>query len=251
MTQYVSRYDNLVAILVIGAVLAMLSMVSQLINNYGNSAVLKATTKPKVLGYTRPQARPQQALPRRGIPQPSRPMQTELAEQGPIEGLSDEQNSVIKHRFEQAAALLHARQYGYAITALDQVLEIVPNMPEAYVNIGYAYLGLEQYETARRAFEQAIELRADQANAYYGLASAWDGEKDYEAALGAMRTYIHLSPPTDPFLAKARAAIWEWEGLLGRIPGVQEAPEGAEPQIRQRISPHGKPPGQEPQAPSS
>jgi hypothetical protein len=41
-----------------------------------------------------------------------------------------------------------------------------------------------------------------------------------------MRTYIHLTTPDDPYLTKARAAIWEWQGQLGRIPGVKPAPKG-------------------------
>ena len=239
MMQSVSRHENLVVILVVGAVLAIFSMASQLVGDYADTVIVvkkKPRSNQQVKGYTRPQ----QALPRSGVPQPAR-QQTQPIEQASITGLTDEQNAAVKHRFEQAAALLHARQYDYAITALDQVLEIVPNMPEAYVNIGFAYLELGQNDTAISAFDKALELRSDQVNAYYGLASAWDAKKDYEAALGAMRTYIHLSPQSDAFLAKARAAIWEWEGLLGRIPGVQEAPEGSEPQIKQKITPHGMP----------
>jgi tetratricopeptide (TPR) repeat protein len=151
----------------------------------------------------------------------------------------------IAERFQQAVALLHARQYDYAITALDAVLEMAPRLPEAYVNMGYAFLGLKEYGPARGAFEAAINLKLDQVNAYYGLAVAFEGLGDYEAALGAMRSYIHLSLPDDPFLAKARAALWEWEAQLGRIEGVEPVPEGMEPEIASSPSPrwsegHGK-----------
>lgn len=131
-------------------------------------------------------------------------------------------------RFQQAVALLHAKRYDYAITALDSVLAIAPNMPEAYVNMGYAFLGLEEFGPARGAFEKALELKLDQVNAYYGLAIAFEGMGEFEAALGAMRSYIHLSEPDDPHLAKARAALWEWEAQLGRIKGVRVAEEGEE-----------------------
>jgi len=129
-------------------------------------------------------------------------------------------------RFQQGTALLHAKRYDYAITALDSVLSMVPNMPEAYVNMGYAFLGLEEYGPARGAFEKALSIKLDQVNAYYGLAIAFEGADELEAALGAMRSYIHLSRPDDPFLARARAALWEWEAQLGRIEGVEIAPEG-------------------------
>ncbi|HEX22840.1 MAG TPA: tetratricopeptide repeat protein [Chromatiales bacterium] len=135
----------------------------------------------------------------------------------------------VTERFQQAVAMLHAKQYDYAITALDAVLEMSPDMPEAYVNMGYAFIGLEEYGPATKAFERAIDLRLNQYNAYYGLAVALEGLNEYEAALGAMRSYIHLAPPDDPYITKARAALWEWEAQLGRLPGVQPAPEGVEP----------------------
>jgi tetratricopeptide (TPR) repeat protein len=143
----------------------------------------------------------------------------------PSAAMSERQRKVAE-RFQQAVALLHAQRYEYAITALDEVLSLAPDLPDAYINMGYAFLGLKEYGPARGAFETAINLKVDQANAYYGLAEAFEGVKDYEAALGAMRTYIHLTTPDDPYLTKARAAIWEWQGQLGRIPGVKPAPKG-------------------------
>lgn len=218
MAQPVTRYDNLITLLVMLAMMAMLSLTGRMVDHYG--AELSALIKPKVEGYKRPQqhAPPQQA-------------QT-LGPQQPIKGLSDEQNALIMKRFEQASALLHAHQYDYAIAALVEVLEVVPNLPEAYVNMGFSYLGLEDYDMAEKSFTKAIELRPEQANAYYGLATVWDAKKDYEAALGAMRSFIHLSPPGEEYVVKARSAIWEWEGLLGRIPGVAAAPGGSSSQIK-------------------
>lgn len=132
----------------------------------------------------------------------------------------------VMERFQQGVSLLHAKRYDYAITAMDAVLGMTPNMPEAYVNMGYAFLGLEEFGPARGAFEKALELKLDQVNAYYGLAIAFEGQGQLEAALGAMRTYIHLSDPEDPFLPKARAGLWEWQAQLGRVEGVEVAPEG-------------------------
>ena len=80
--------------------------------------------------------------------------------------------------------------------------------------MGYALLGKGRHQAARDFFVSAIELRPRQANAYYGLAVAMEGEEDLAGALGAMRSFIHLSAPDDPFLAKARAALWEWETAL-------------------------------------
>ncbi len=126
----------------------------------------------------------------------------------------------VQIRFDQGAALLHAKRYEYAATAFQRVLELAPRMPEAHVNLGFAFLGVQQYEDAGNEFNLATQLNPGQANAYWGLALAMEGMKDYEGALGAMRAYIHLSTtPDDPYVPKARAALWEWEEQLGRIKG--------------------------------
>ena len=133
------------------------------------------------------------------------------------------QQSELRQRFDQSVAMLHARQYEHAITALHRVLELAPDMPEAHVNMGYALLGLERADAARGFFLAAIDLRPGQANAYYGLALADELLEDYEAALGGMRSYLHLAPADDPHRVRARAALWEWEEKLGRHASVAPA----------------------------
>ena len=125
---------------------------------------------------------------------------------------------LIEERFQQAVAMLHAKQYDFAITALHRVIELAPKMPEAYVNMGYALIGKQDYKAAADFFNAAIELKPYQANAYWGLAVSQEQLGDLEMAMGAMRTFIHLSPPNDPFLRKARSALWEWESTLKRGP---------------------------------
>lgn len=131
----------------------------------------------------------------------------------------------IKTRFEQAVVMLHAKQYEHAITALSRVLQLSPNLVDAHVNMGYALLGLERYQEAASFFDKATDLRPYQANAYWGLAIALEQQGDLQGALGAMRTYMHLSPAEDPYVRKARAAMWEWEGSLARGPLPKEEAE--------------------------
>lgn len=110
----------------------------------------------------------------------------------------------IRNRFNQAVTMLHARQYEYAITALERVLKLSPDMPEAHVNMGYALLGLEQYEYAEKFFSRASLLKSEQVNAYYGWALALEGMEELEGALGAIETYLHLAERDDPYRAKAK-----------------------------------------------
>ena len=132
----------------------------------------------------------------------------------PVAGQVDATDRVrqeIHQRFQQGVIMLHAKQHEHAITAFHRVLELDPAMPEAHVNMGFALIGLERYSAARDFFESAIELRRGQVNAYYGLAVALDGLHDRPAAIGAMRTFVHLTKPDDPYQRKAQAALWEWE----------------------------------------
>jgi hypothetical protein len=51
-----------------------------------------------------------------------------------------------------------------------------------------------------------------QANGYYGLALVHEAQGDMALATGAMRRYLHLARDERPeHLARARAALWEWE----------------------------------------
>jgi len=120
----------------------------------------------------------------------------------------------IRKIFDEGVDLLNDRQYELALKAFHRVLQLSPDMPEAYVNAGYALLGQQQFAVAKDFFEGAIDLRRDQLNAYFGLAEALIGMGDTEGALGAMRTYQHLAPATDSFRRKADAAIAEWEFRL-------------------------------------
>lgn len=122
-------------------------------------------------------------------------------------------------RFKQALVMLHAKQYEHAVTALHRLLELAPEVPEVHVNMGFALLGLKRYAAARDFFVLATTLRTTQVNAYYGLAESLDALGDRPGALGAMRTFVHLTVPADPWLPKARAALWEWQSPPGAAPG--------------------------------
>jgi tetratricopeptide (TPR) repeat protein len=140
---------------------------------------------------------------------------------------ADRTRQEIHQRFQQGVMMLHAKQHQHAMTAFHRVLELDPAMPEAHVNMGFALIGLERYSAARDFFDSAIALRKEQSNAYYGLAVALEGLRDRPAAIGAMRTFVHLSKPEDPYLRKAQAALWEWEAAReqeGAAAGPARAP---------------------------
>lgn len=120
----------------------------------------------------------------------------------------------IDERFNQAVAMLHAKKYDYAITALHRVLELAPTMPEAHVNMGFALLGQERYKAAKDFFEAAIELKPSQTNAYYGLALALRELGELEGAIGAMRSYAHLLKTDDQYYEQAQNILKDMEDEL-------------------------------------
>ena len=216
-------FEALTVIMSVALILAMVSLISNLMAIMPAGSAINSGAQSMaggVKGYSMPAHLRSKTIEKRKVSGPKQAFREAFQEP------QSEQERQVAERFQQAIGLLHAKQYGYAITALDSVLELAPELPEAYVNMGYAFIGLEEFGPAQGAFEKAIDLNVNQVNAYYGLAIALEGKKQYEPALGAMRTYIHLSPPDDPFLAKARSALWEWEAQLGRVKGVELAKEG-------------------------
>ena len=136
--------------------------------------------------------------------------------------LVEKRRQEVDQRFKQGVAMLHAKQYDSAMTAFHRVIQLAPDMPEAYVNAGFALLGKKEYAMAADFFNDATKLNKNQLNAYYGLAVALEGMGNLRAAIEAMYAYLHQAPKDDPFRRKAEAALWEWREAL-RV--QQEAPK--------------------------
>ena len=143
---------------------------------------------------------------------------------------ADASDDPIRRHFDFAVTQLRTGHFEQAVNGFRAVLEQAPTMPEAYVNKGFAHIELAQFDQAQQAFQIAIDLRPGQVNAYWGLAVSLEGLCDIPGAMGAMRTYVHLAEPNDPFMAKANAALWEWgqlktkdvDGNPGRIDCSQQ-----------------------------
>lgn len=195
----------LMLVVVSAAIIVMMVKVNpeqrEVIAQKGGFPMATEPTADDVVTTAAPQSASQQTA---AVTSPQSPEEKRLAE--------------ITTRFEQAVVMLHAKQYEHAATALHRVMELSPRMPEVYVNMGYAKLGQELPREALVFFETATELKPEQANAYWGMAVALEKSGDLAGALGAMRTFIHLSPGDDNFARRARSALWEWEEALARGP---------------------------------
>ena len=118
--------------------------------------------------------------------------------------------NLLQTTFNQGVMMLHAKQYELAITAFHKVIEIAPEMPEAYNNIGYALLGMESYQAAQDFFNSAIELNVNLLSAYFGLALTYAAQENYPLAIGAMETYRHRTTDEDPYLQQAYDHLQAW-----------------------------------------
>jgi len=117
------------------------------------------------------------------------------------------------------AAGVAALQHGdpaTAVAALTRFGRRAPHVPEVHVNLGYAYFELGRSDEAESLFRRALQLNPGQANAYYGLGLVYESRGDLDQARDAMRTFIHLSDPSDPHVMKARSALWEWGQASGK-----------------------------------
>jgi tetratricopeptide (TPR) repeat protein len=112
---------------------------------------------------------------------------------------------------------VHLLQVGLPLEAaatFETASRLRPQVAEARINLGYAYLAAKNYARAEAAFGAALDLKPQQANGYYGWAQSLEALGDLAGALGAMRTYVHLSSEGDPYRRRALAAIWEWQTAL-------------------------------------
>lgn len=150
------------------------------------------------------------APPPEGMPQPPSQAAPTIDGQPPTGADAAVMEQLTRH-FALGVELLRSGDHDRAIDAFEAVLGLAPTLPEAHVNLGYALLAAGEAEQAVEHFGTAIDLRPMQANAYYGLSEALEALGQREGAMGAMRSFVHLTDGDDPFLTRARSALWEWD----------------------------------------
>ncbi len=87
----------------------------------------------------------------------------------------------------------------FAILAAQQAVNLDPNNPQEYINLGGIYYQLNQWDKAQQMFQQAINLKPDYANAYYNLGHTLIQMGDLKGALAQFQTVKTLvaSDPTN------------------------------------------------------
>ena len=129
--------------------------------------------------------------------------------------------------FDHGVALLQTGKHDHSVKIFEMARQLRPHVPEVHSNLGYSYLKSGRYVPAEAAFQRATNLRPELASAYYGWAESLELLGDLEAARGAMRTFIHLTPESDPFRRRALSALWEWE-TVSPVSPESKTPEKGE-----------------------
>lgn len=110
----------------------------------------------------------------------------------------EKRQAEIKQRFEQGVAMLQMGEYEYAVTAFHRVLALNPKLPEAHVNIGFAFYELGDYAGAQRFFEGAQALSPAMHNASYGIAISLLAQGKADQAKAEMQAYLEAIGPDHP-----------------------------------------------------
>ena len=134
----------------------------------------------------------------------------------PLISIEPSKHDELDQIFTTAVGHMQQGEYELAVNLWHQIMLINPTIPEVKVNMGFSLFELGRFKTARDFFISAMQQNDFQANAYYGLAITSEKMGDLEGALGAMKSFIHLAQnkQDQPFIRKARSALWEWESQL-------------------------------------
>jgi len=101
-----------------------------------------------------------------------------------------------------------------AIASLNKALERKPKFATALNNRGWIYAEQEKWVEARRDFEQALEIDSSDEGALQGLAHVLEKERDYAGAQRLLSQLISRSPNFVHWLAWGRIGLIRYWWLL-------------------------------------
>jgi len=147
------------------------------------------------------------------------PSESEVRENAPVGGAIAVPVDTPKALLEKGRKEVDQKRFDQALVTLEKAIQLQAQYQEAYTADGYALLGKKLPDNARTTLSGEIDRNPWFADAYFGLGIALEAMGEMEQALGAMRSYLHLTPVKDPYnktVITARSAIWEMESRLGR-----------------------------------
>jgi tetratricopeptide (TPR) repeat protein len=99
-----------------------------------------------------------------------------------------------KHNYKQGLTYKQRGDINNAIIYFKKAIELRPDFPATYCELGQAYLTNEWVEEAQAMFQKAISIAPDFAPAYVGLGNLYKAKGDYAPAAKVYKTALKLDP---------------------------------------------------------
>jgi len=103
-----------------------------------------------------------------------------------------------------------------AIKAFKRAIDINPDIPEYYYDMGVAYFNISDYKNALKCYEKTIELDNDDASAYLNIGTIYNILYKQEKALLYLRKALDIIGPLTPegarvidFIESIRSKDWK------------------------------------------
>jgi len=93
-----------------------------------------------------------------------------------------------------AYASAQNQEYAQAISAAQKAIQLKPDYPESYYTLGYAYFTADRYQEAVQPFRKAISLKPTYDRAYRTLGSLYISLKQPEERLGVFKQWVMNAP---------------------------------------------------------
>ena len=103
-------------------------------------------------------------------------------------------NKAIASVFKDGVAAMSAEDFAAAIAAFEKVLEIDPDRPEAFYNLGVAHENLGQIDQAVTFYKKASELQASSVEPYLALAAIYTANQQWPEAMAMLQGAEKLQP---------------------------------------------------------
>ena len=98
--------------------------------------------------------------------------------------------------------------YEKAIMHYSRALKLKPDLPDAFINRGDAYLGKGDFDPALADFNKVIELNPNDPDAYIIRGDAYLGKGDFDPALADFNKAIELNPnDADAYIYRGNAYL--------------------------------------------
>lgn len=88
----------------------------------------------------------------------------------------------------------HGGRHDEAVARIGRAIEISPNIPALYLNLGNVYQMKGDLELAIASFQRALALKPDFAEAHLNLGNAFQAQKAYDSALSHYEKALAIKP---------------------------------------------------------